>query len=387
MKQEFLNGDLFLLNGSISCQYATENYTFCTRSTASSLCSFELAGNCYFGISTPINIYLGKPKIYQRNKITDTRTNLRANSGQLMFVDKGKLKPFSQITDGVHELRLIDNNNNIKWRTRIGILSDNFSISFKPNKNSALTGEIHLTACNQHNVTVTVDNCSANVIKENSLTIIKLQANNAIPNSIKINILPQGCKREITLTVPFPASGALLYNPNGNLLKGIQTLDFKELYGYRLKAFKNNDTKEIQFICRLIDDKASNQDTRGIYIEKKINLAESITEFSLIDWQQEITNLLSVSAGLDSYVQLTLSMYGSNDIKINFYRYEADLEKLDNYHVGITNEQLKTFDINKLQKTKLQALYLNDIKQKKVELTATQSEGRRHFQWKLAIAN
>ena len=381
-KQSFLNGGLFILSGSILCQRGTETYKFQTNSTEDTLFNFEISGKCYLGFSTPTQVYLKKPEIYQRHKITNIRTSLNSSSGQLMFVDKGILKPFNEIQDGVHELRLIDNKT-IKWRSRIAILN-NFSINFKPDYDSPLKGEIHLTICSEHIVTANADGTKVNVSQEHLTTIIKLQATSTVPSFITINILPQHSKREISLTAPFPSSGALLYSPDKNLVKNGKHLYFKELHGYRLIIFNHFSINYAYLRFKLVDNQASIKDSRDLYIEKKIKLSTQLTEFSLIDWQQIIQSLLSVGTELDSYVQLTLSMGNiENKICFNLYQSYLELKQSDKYNIWLTmaHNELNNFDIESIQNTELRALRLNQPEQDDIILTALTSEGTHNGLW------
>jgi hypothetical protein len=377
LKNSFRKGALFSLNGAISCKRESEKYTFKTGAEESVFC-FELSGSIYKGASNPSQVYLGKPEVYKRNKITGIRKRL--DFGKLLAKpvgDTGVWKPFDEVSDGVHELRLV-HDDVIKWRKRVGILSSDFSVDIKPSRVSALKGEIHLKACSDHAVSAFSNECIVSTSQDGLRSVVCVQAQENVPPSVLINVLPRLSKREISLTVPFPSSGALLYSPCGECVNVRKPLHLNDLYGYRLRVYDESyilgKTADLRFT--LIDNEMSPLELRDIYVDKKINLSGSITELALIDWLGIIQGILGVGYGLDSCVQLSLSISGTEKIKIKFNRYENDLDGVwDEGCVRLDDYSLKHLDIDVLEQAKLKALRLNQPEQADVSLEPIRAGG------------
>ena len=381
----FLEGKLFLLKGKVLCRNGSEKYTFETDSE-DSLVTYDLSGQRHDGFSTPSMLFIGIPDVIQRNKIAGIRKRLSSGRAVVKQIGgEGVWTPIGEAREGVQEVRIVEDGI-VKWRRRIGILNDRFNVRLKPDSLSPLRGSLSLDFCQDHQVSIEVPDCDINVCKEANAAVVNLRAHNSVPSNVLANISPSGSNREIKIAVPFPSSGALLYDPDGKNLKTRTPLYLNELYGYRVTVFDERFHSGKTAILRfsLVDREIPQADVRDIYIEKKIKLAGPVTQLALNDWHSVLESILGVG-GLDSSVQATLSLNGLEKFKISFFRYETELEGLwEAGQVTLDENSLRDLDVEAVQKVKLKALRLSQPEQADVALDPLFSQGIATGTWDFA---
>jgi hypothetical protein len=366
-KDVFLNGELFELEGEVLCRKGDEVYKFETGSEAS-LYDFEFHGNLFPSASNPSLTFIGIPQVYKRHKITLARSPIYSGVITKYYTSEETWQPLNSATEGVFEVQIIEDGV-IVWRKRIGILNENFKIRIKPDRDTAMSGELHISGSEEHIISVISEGCNSEITKVQADTVVRLTVEKIIPLSVYVSILASSSKREIDITVPFPSSGALLYSPEGKDVGRNVSLYLNNLYGYRLRIFNESrlmgKTGELRFILK--DQKMDVSAVREVYVSKSIELEGSITELVLIDWFRVIQELLSVSVDLDSYVQTTLNIDGIEIKQISFYRYENSLKGIwEKGHVGLKQYSLEQLGQENIQK--LKAFQINNPENDVIEL-------------------
>ena len=372
-------GTFYSLSGSVTCGSHRDNSFFVLSTKDRDSCiQYELMGNTHNGISSPGKVFIGLPRLLERNTLTGHLNRKPLNNVCAKLVGaNGPWHPLTKDLIGVYELRLLDDMGAMLCKRRVGLLPEGFGLKLDPDRNNARAGKVLLEGL--PNVNITCHDQELNFHKSNepesSVYSISLESSSVPPLSVSLDILPPSQRQEIMLQIPFPCKGAMLFSPNGQKkTKKGQQLNLHELHGYRIKIFSRANSAQLRF--SLNDSSLDPLDLRDLYINKKINLKETITELSLIEWFDVFQEMLGVSASLDSSVRLSLVLDGQDMLFVNIYRYDCDLKSDWNEGTLALEDRVSaSLTTDQLANVKIGAILLNQPEQKSWEVLPVQSEG------------
>lgn len=371
-KGELFNGRIYSLSGGVQLIADDARFKMSTGDEES-LVKYQLSGKMFPFNSVPREIFIGTPDLVEENLMTGFISRKRGRS--LIAKPVGEQTNWKTLSDndtGFYEIRLLDNNNNILLRKKVGILSADFSYRLCPDSSNVSSGSIKITCATSPNISVSNERVKSRVIKNLSSTDVILEADGAPPHSFNLSLIEIGRKREVLLTFPFPSKGALLFDPSGNQGSFSNHLYLNSLKGYRIKVFdeKYHPGQKVDLTFYLIDRDLPLNDARDIYIRRHPVLKGEITEFAINDWMPLIGSLMSVSTSLDSSVKVSMVMHGHETFCFSIFRYENEM--MPNWNEGVVeidSEILQGIDLNLLEETRVSALFLNQPEQQDYILT------------------
>ena len=120
---------------------------------------------------------------------------------------------------------------------------------------------------------------------------------------MEITALPIQQRDELKLTVPFPARGAILFDPQGHPISSGEFLTLSNLHGYRVRVFNDRSHFSKGFSVRLdlYDWAMDTAELKDIYIRKSLSGQGDFVELALSDWSQALQQLFAVSRSIDAF--------------------------------------------------------------------------------------
>ena len=382
---ELLSGHLMKISGEIRCKFEDVQYKL-SSGIEESVVQYHLTGKRFSYGTKPGEVYLGLPRLMEKNSITGAYSVYRGDKllAKPVGVD-AQWRPLSQDCMGYYEVRLLDGNNDIKLRKRIGILDENFKLKIKPDSRKASKGCIQLSCIENAHISVGNESISAHVEQNSGAAEIQLEADGAPPLYVDVSVLPNRHNRELLLKLPFPSNGALLFDSEGKQVSFSSQLFLNNLMGYRVKVFVDQyiQGQEAYLSFSLIDPDISNEILKDIYIQRKIHLNGEVSEFALIDWKQSIDSLMSVSSSPGSMVKVSLINCGKD--MFGFFVHRYDIEMIVRYVDGIVEidpKILNSITSEVLENTMVSSFSLNQPEQADVRLEQVTSELALVGKWK-----
>lgn len=383
-KGYLFSGKTLKISGNIECANGDDKYKL-SAGVEETLVQYHLTGTRFPYISVPHEVYVGCPDLHEINLITGFSSKIQ--SDRLLVKPIGvdtQWRPIKQVGMGCYEVRLLDDDGNIKLRKRIGILNREFSFNVKPDKCKVNSGSVLLTDIGNSNISVSTRHVASKIEKNGFNADIQLESSGLPPQYFDLSLLPVGQSREILLSLPFPSKGALLFDPQGKQVSFSTPLFLSELQGYRVKVFNENHSSahKVDLRFSLIDPAMSQDSLRDIYIQRKVSLDAGITEFSLYDWLQFMDSLISVSSSLDSSVQVSMLVQGQEVFNISVRRYEKEiLANWDEGTIALDSAVLSQMSLDVLGGTYLSTLFLNQPEQFDEPLHPCTSNGVPTGEW------
>jgi len=377
-------GALYTLTGSIRCTFDGEHYRLATG-LSDSYTHYYLSGKRFYGVCRPGEIYIGVPQLYEANTLTGS--SRRSNHSRLMVKPVGVDTAWSPINAqqmGCYEVRLSDAEGNISWRRRIGLLPENFAYQLVPSETSPLNGLIKLRACNGQSIAVSGANLQARIEHTETDTQLSLSAIDTAPMLVPVALLTPGHQQEVVLNLPYPAKGAILYDPEGQRARFHKPLFLDRLHGYRIRIFDERFQGAKRALLRfvLIDYGLSAGDSRDMYVERRIMIDAQVTDLALIDFKPVIQELLGVGNTLDASVRISLDMNATELFHLNVRRYEYDFQAdWDNGIVSLAADDSIDLALDKLEGATVKAIRLHQPEENAAALEPLMSEGCFTGQW------
>ena len=378
--QEAFDGKIYSLLGKVNCRDDdnSEMYELSTKAIESYL-HYDLVGKIFDGVSVPGKVYIGLPGLIERNAITGFTTKKTVSTMKAKPLGiSTPWKTLSVTAIGVFELRLLDHNGAILCKRRVGILPKDFDVSLEADRKDVRSGKVIISGLPGTVLTTQDDDIKAHNQYVENQYILSLVALGEPPRSLTLNILAAAQRHEMTLTVPFPSKGSVLYDPVCRLVRKGQSLFLSDLFGYRIKIFKDHrdhsNTAQIRF--SLLDDRMAASDLRDVYINKTVRLIDTVTELALMDWKDVIEEMLGVSANLDASVRVSLVNHGQEELTINIQRYSCDLTvSWQEGTLTFDKKLLQNVSGEKLEKIQFDSIPLHQPEQSGVDILAIKSEG------------
>jgi hypothetical protein len=377
------SGNLHELKGTIYCHFEDDQYRFSTDSQES-LLQYKLSGKRFTYGSNPGDVYIGAPDLHETNLISGASS--KKHEGILVakpIGTGGQWVNLSQVGTGCYEVRHKDNDGNILLRRRIGILPKEFSYHLlagdQPGK-----GNIQFTGISNCQFSINAENIKTRIDYDNSKADIQLSSTGLPPMFINVSLSPTNHHKEILLNFPYPSKGALLFDPTEKHIEFSNHLFLSDLQGYRIKVYSSNTrtSNNIDLRFSLIDSEISTESLRDIYIQKRVELDVGVTEFSIYDWIEPISNLMGVSSSLDSSVEISMLSQGQELFNLKIYRYEKEvIPDWDNGIIKLETNALLAASYDTLEGTQLCALCLNQPEQESIQLEHKTTGGAVMGEW------
>jgi len=378
------SGGILKITGTVNCISEDVKYKL-SAGVEDTLFQYHLSGERYKGMSNPGQVFIGKPDLIETNLVTDKF--YKVNIERLLVKPLGvnvPWKPISQVKSGNFEVRILDEEGNIKLRKRIALLDDDFSYQLIADRGNVNAGDILLSGVENYDISVSSTSLTSSVTKCDKDSVVKLCSDMQPPLTVDITLFKKSNNREIVLTFPYPSKGALLFDAEGKQLLFNTHLYLDKLQGYRIKIYSDNHVSSRSGNLRftLIDSALTSEMSNDLYVRRKIYLKSGIVEFSIYDWYGVIDSLMSVSTSLDSHVKISLVNQGQEEFCFNIYRYENELSAIwGDGVVKFDNDVLRGISNDQLVGTEISSLFLNQPEQDCIALSTITSGGVATGQW------
>lgn len=381
----FLKGSLVLLSGKMLCTGEEgDKYLISTRQEDQTIVQYSLKGKHYKYKSLPSETYIGKPSLVVENTLTGEKSIKKESRlvGKPLSV-RSAWKPLFDLDCGVHEFRLNDDKGHIRFKKRIALLPEEFSVCFESTKDPK-KGYVSFNGVKPSSVHLITQDIRSRKISDNSKTIFELIADGDPRDSATFELEFPGQLKNITLETPYPSSGVMLLDSEGRQVSRHSNVYVNRLHGFRIKIFnlinEAGRTGDLRFS---LSDKLL-RDVRDIFIRYKIDLRDDVTEIALIDWIEPIQNLLTVAMGLDAFVKCSLLMNGREHLSIKVKRYEVIFEPdWDAGRLMLESDEGVVLEQSVIDGIKVHAMRLIQPEQQDVVVNAETSEGVGTRRWTL----
>ncbi len=171
------------------------------------------------------------------------------------------------------------------------------------------------------------------------------------------------------IKVPYPISGVLIYDEHHHLYTK-RNIGLKHLLGKKIKIF--HTTSDIPNYDFYMGVHCGNKDEE---IHKPIFISDDgIAEIKLIDFEEDMRNLLSYTGQEDGFVQVEVRKKGKDIEHLRISKYDVPLKK-ENNEIFIPHHMCQNFSADQLEKTKVYALPFLDENPQLIELTQQSSDG------------
>ncbi|ELA8128359.1 STY4851/ECs_5259 family protein [Vibrio parahaemolyticus] len=381
------SGRLWRISGQICLSVGEDSFVVETNSH-DLRAVYQLVGKRCPYVSVPSELFIGLPKLRQYDlKSGDTRDVL-SNTLRLLAKPVGKKAPWvpiQHVGEGFFEIKLLDSNNSTLMRKRVGILNPSFRLTLSPDSDSALKGVVELEGMNKAEVFVA---SGGPIILEqrcsDSGLFIGVEAKSERPpSSFAASFQFRGQTRTIDLQIPFPARGALLFDPSGNNLPASHSLYLQNLWGYRVKLFsERDDANQGNLVLELVDPDLDKSSQRAIYYSYPLKLDFGVCELHISDWREDIRTLLSVSKSVDAFVRITFELNHKISLVLTVRQYDSELtpDKTEET-VSLDLTTVKRLSAEELEQLELVSLNLCQPEQNDRFLLPERSESVSNGTW------
>lgn len=276
--------------------------------------------------------------------------------------------------------------NNILWASKIVTLPIQANIKINPSKETS-GGIICLENWQIRNLKCLTENVSFTV-KQNGYSSnidCKYVGVNTPEEYVEFELFWQSNPKSAIIKVPFPSLGVLAFDAAGSRLSHRKSLNLQQLYGIRIVTFLQH-SNAIDVVLTLKDTGTAQLDP--ITHRVKRNQSNSRLEIALIDYKEEISNLLFADDHIDSKVELRVIVSGARDFVFIIKKYDVELAYEKNTHSFMINqEQLQNYDSLQISKCDVKATRIDDSEEDVIELNQKDSQEVFNGVWEFPIQN
>jgi hypothetical protein len=350
------NYRIITFSGELSLQYQfddlEDSYILSTKEDSFNKNLLNITGDVFdFETDKGYPVYKGLPKITCDFPQTT------------IFIGDSELGKTSHVTSlyGRQVLRVKEGNKTL-YRRKFAILPGSFEVTLQAGQKPNL-GSILLLS--DKTFIYKVDNS----LKTQAISIdggkrIDLIADDVPPAYFNIDIQANLLSEPISLRVPFPSRGALLFNGDGCELP--YNLSLNELLGARAILFKESGKVRTSFQIELRAPTSAEGNASYVF---DYQVTKFMEEVNLFDLRESIKELLATakSSELDEVVRLTVSSSGMHTKQYTIGWYALFANKQDNL---LTFDASATIDFAKL---KVELINLANPEQNSAPLTQRKS--------------
>jgi hypothetical protein len=276
---------------------------------------------------------------------------------------------------------IVIENNNITWASKIVILPRQESLKIIPSQETN-RGTICLENWGISNLKCLSENVVTSVSQNNLSTLIDCNfvGKNSPDEFVSFELFWRLNPKSAIIKVPFPSLGVLAFDAEGKRISHRESLSLKELYGIRIVTFlQQSNCVEIELSPKVPGQVNVDPITRRV----KRNKANTRLEIALIDFRDEISNLLYSVDQLDSKVEFRVQIPGAKDFVLFFKKYDVELAyEKSGYTFRISEAQFQHYDNLQITKCEVRGIRIDNLEEDIIELDQTSSEGVSNGVWK-----
>lgn len=303
-------------SGEIKVDYGIEDdehdtYVISTRQSAVLADQVSVRGTkLQYYSDTGQPIYLGLPTITSQEAKTE-----------LWIANKPLSEAHQAGVFGIQSVRLKASGNRTILRKRLAILPQSFRLDLRPSK-QANSGYFDLYC--ERNFFVSIEGKQV-VYKQTNIAggkRITVTAEGSPPADVILSISANLMADPIKVRVPFPASGALIFDKHGISLANRITID--DLLGARIQFFPRIDVAANYHIE--LKGPMRSRDA-SYYWEYKVT--DKVLEVSLYEFRHRIRELLAASGELDDEIRMVIGGSGCREQQTIIGRYAIETQQFN----------------------------------------------------------
>lgn len=281
---------------------------------------------------------------------------------------------------------VVKDSNNIVWASKIVVLPKKANIKISPSQETSggniclENWQISNLKCLSENVAITVSQNGVSCNIECNYV-----ATNTPDEYVEFEVFWQSNPKSAIIKVPFPSLGVLAFDATGKRISHKGSLSLQQLYGIRIVTFlQQSNYVEIELALKDTGHVQADPITRRV----KRNQANTRLEISLIDFRDEISNLLYSADQLDSKVEFRVKISGAKDFVLVVKKYDVELAYEKNSHTFmISHAHLQNYDNLQISKCEVKATRIDNLEEDIIDLEHAVSEGVFNGVWKFPIQN
>lgn len=302
---------------------------------------FALMGNRMWHVfQKPAIAFCGFPQVVKYISTTPLHKRQSTATAFCKNLDNKQLNTTLGIY-GPLNLSVKEQNSHV-WAAKVAALPPGASYQILPGSD-ANHGKIQLNKWQISNVRCLDANVSIKPnINGDSATIECTHTGSSTPQEhFKLELYWVHNPKTAIIQLPFPASGVMAFDGNGERIEKRKTLSLRQLYGVRVVSLLSQGNHvEVELNLR---------ETGGINIEPttirlKREKDSSRVEIRLIDFKEQIADLLYAVDHLDTKVEFRVKVAGANDFVLFINKYDIEFEhKIGEPYFMIKQSQLVNF--------------------------------------------
>ncbi|ROH86128.1 hypothetical protein ED236_06605 [Pseudomethylobacillus aquaticus] len=301
---------------------------------------FALMGNRIWHVfQKPAIAFCGFPQVVKYV----SATSLHKKSTASVFCKNLDNKPLNPELGVYGPLNLsVKEQSSHVWGAKLAVLPSDASYQILPGSDAS-HGKLLLNKWQISNVKCLDDKVSIKpLINGDSVTIECSYTGSSTPQElIKLEIYWAHNPKAAIIQLPFPSSGVMAFDGDSHRIEKRKTLSLRQLYGVRVVSLLSQGNH--------VEIELNLKDTGGINIEPttirlKREKDSSRVEIRLIDYKEQIADLLYAVDQLDTKVEFRLKVTGASDFVLFVNKYEIEFEhKVAEPYFMIKQSQLANF--------------------------------------------
>ena len=375
----------YLINGEVTFSRDNDNYNIKPKCENVIEEEFILLGDRIWDVfQTPAVAYKGIPQTAKLiNQSPTLRNQVLVNAvcrnlnNQILSSQLSAYGPLDLV---------VKESNNILWASKIVVLPKQANIKISPSK-EASGGSICLESWQISNLRCISENVVAAVSQNGHSCNIDCNyvGTNTPSEFVEFELFWQSNPKTAIIKVPFPSLGVLAFDATGKRISHKKSLSLQQLYGIRVvMLLQQSNHVEIEI---------SLKDTGFVQVESinrrvKRSQTNARLEIALVDYKDEISNLLFAVDHLDSNVEFRVKIPGAKDFILIIKKYDVELAYESNSHTFLIHQSLlQNYDNLQISNCEVKATRIDDIEEDMIDLEPTISEGVFNGVWKFPIQN
>lgn len=303
----------YKVSGDLRCITEDSVYRISTNKSVDTNGMISLIGNEIMWETTPSLVYKGIPKFNIDSEIPMSKYDF------ISCIDNQNVDSLLRNERyGKHTFTVKNKDNDILLKRSIGLLPEDFDITFKPGDKVG-EGKVLVTSAEKAFYELIGEGVEVTSKKKTNGLEFLLRVNELPPANVSLLVSANLMVDPIKINLPYPAAGIFAFNKNDEVLESDVSID--DLIGSRLYLYRSNLSSEIFNIemALLPQGRATPNYRWNVRVDNKP------VEINLYSYKDRINELMSLGS-LDATIRLTIKGSGRNSKVFNIRRHSHSIE-------------------------------------------------------------
>ena len=347
-----------------------ECYTINTAQADAEVSSYAWSGaRVWLPESTPRQIFRGMPKLH---RLDEDGVTVRERYDPVVTGHGGQRY-------GALTLRH-PAAGEVRYRSRVVVLPETARLDIVPR--DAQGGDIRLEDWRVAQATLLTSDAHCVPSQTGGTLTLRVESSAAHPpEHLEFELFWAGSTISCKVSLPFPGKGARGFDRDGQPIASGSQIDLGALLGLRLRAVGQGNPEVTLTLASLDGALPARR------YPLKFPSGENVVEIRLLDYQNDIQQLLALAESVDSQVKVSLQVGGDPaPFKLRVAGYAVALQKEAN-SVQLPAEYVARLDAEALKELQIMALRLEHPEDEAVVLSQAESEGVPIGRWRFDPEN